>query len=192
MGLVNLSSKGLSIVRSMVTWAWVGWMEGKWINCCPVTKSTLKFWYVWGTWANGASMGGCEDIPFPFLKFSACWSKFMSSYFTFDALNFFLIMSLYLSPFFVFHLFSQLGVVDLRWGTYISTFPIGYMHVRIHACQMCNILIFRTNTSIMKREEHGKKNSFFIFLCFTEFIPRSLKFWILAEFLLYREVPSYQ
>jgi hypothetical protein len=37
-----------------------------------------------------------------------------SSYFTFDALNFLLIMSLYLSPFFVFYLFSQSGVVNLR------------------------------------------------------------------------------
>jgi len=38
------------------------------------------------------------------------------SYFTFDALNFPLIMSLYLSPFFIFHIFSQSGVVDHRWG----------------------------------------------------------------------------
>jgi hypothetical protein len=37
-----------------------------------------------------------------------------SSYFTFDALNFLLIMSLYLSPFFIFYLFSQSSVVNLR------------------------------------------------------------------------------
>jgi len=52
-----------------------------------------------------------------------------SSYFTFDALNFLLIMSLYLRPFFIFHLFSQSSVVDLRWGTYVSVF------LRIYACK---------------------------------------------------------
>jgi hypothetical protein len=40
-----------------------------------------------------------------------------------------LIMSLYLRPFFIFHLFSQSGVVDLRWGTYILVF------LRIYACK---------------------------------------------------------
>ena len=37
-----------------------------------------------------------------------------SSYFTFDTFNFLLIMSLYLSPFFIFYLFSHSGVVNLR------------------------------------------------------------------------------
>jgi len=55
-----------------------------------------------------------------------------SNYFTSDALNFLLIMSLYLSSFFIFHLFSRSGVVDLRWGN--LHFNLGACMLNVWAC----------------------------------------------------------
>jgi hypothetical protein len=63
-----------------------------------------------------------------------------------------LIMSLYLSPFFIFYLFSQSSVVNLRWGTYIPSQDIciyGYRHVKCMS-------MFLYDELALKRVTHGR------------------------------------
>jgi hypothetical protein len=96
---VHLLSEGLFVM----TWAWIGWMGGKRTKCRSITESALNFWDVWRTWVDGAFMKGyCTYNPFPFLKLNACSSRIMSLAIS----PLMLLISLYLSPFFVFHLFS--------------------------------------------------------------------------------------
>ena len=60
------------------------------------------------------------------LMLNTCSSRSESSYFTFDALNLNLIISLYLTPFSTSIIFLQSRAAQLVWGTYLST---RYMHV---------------------------------------------------------------
>ena len=77
----------------------------------------------------------CEQAVFPqktvqtfsfHLMLNTCSSRYESSYFTFDALNLNLIMSLYLTPFFTSIIFLQSRATQLVRGTYLST---RYMYV---------------------------------------------------------------
>jgi len=92
---------------------------------------------------------------FPFhLKLNTCSSRSESSYFTFNALNFLLTMSLSLTPFFISHHLCSIRCSKARTG---NLFLSRYMHDKCMTCNLYGELALRgvtygRNSCMMKQE----------------------------------------
>jgi len=107
-----------------------------WRHCCRCS---------WLKKRGAASMGRGQAVfpqktvqTFPFhLMLNICLDRSESSYFTFNALNFLLTMSLSLTPFFIFHHLCSIGCSKARMGN-LPFDPV-------HAWQMYEHVIYMMN-----------------------------------------------